>query len=306
MKVDRDERPDVDSRYQSAISAISGQGGWPLTGFLTPGRQTVLRRHLFPPSDTMGRPGFRRVLLSVAEHSRHAARKWITRRSALEQASPKRKCFTARAEISTPAWRRRSLNPRWANSTPATAASATRPSFPHSSVIDLLLERLAWDGGAELRRVIEGTLDGMAAGGFHDQIGGGFHRYSVDERWCVPHFEKMSYDNSELLKNYLHGYQALRTPRYKEVAEGLIAWVTEVLSDQARGGFYSSQDADQTLDDDGDYFTWTQSELARCSHRRKRRWPSFTTTSARTARCTTIPKKMSYGSRSRSKRLRAS
>ena len=101
----------------------------------------------------------------------------------------------------------------------------------------------------------------MAAGGFHDQIGGGFHRYSVDERWCVPHFEKMSYDNSELLRNYLHGYLVLRHPHYRRVAEGLIAWVNEVLSDQQRGGFYGSQDADQTLDDDGDYFTWAQSEV---------------------------------------------
>ena len=92
------------------------------------------------------------------------------------------------------------------------------------------------------------------------QIGGGFHRYSVDERWCVPHFEKMSYDNSELLKNYLHGYQSTGNARYLEVVEGTIAWVRQVLSDQSRGGFYASQDADQTLDDDGDYFTWTVAE----------------------------------------------
>ena len=112
----------------------------------------------------------------------------------------------------------------------------------------------------KLQAVAEKTLNGMAAGGFHDQIGGGFHRYSVDERWCVPHFEKMSYDNSELLKNYLHGYQVTGNARYREVAEGTIAWVTEVFSDQKRGGFYASQDADQTLDDDGDYFTWTVAE----------------------------------------------
>ena len=114
---------------------------------------------------------------------------------------------------------------------------------------------------APLQSVAEKTLSGMAAGGFHDQLGGGFHRYSVDERWCVPHFEKMSYDNSELLKNYLHGYQSLRLPHYKQVAEGLIDWVAEVLSDQKLGGFYASQDADQTLDDDGDYFTWTVAEV---------------------------------------------
>jgi hypothetical protein len=101
----------------------------------------------------------------------------------------------------------------------------------------------------------------MASGGVYDQLGGGFHRYSVDERWCVPHFEKMTYDNSELLKNCLHGYQVTSKPLFRETAEGIISWVNEVLSDQARGGFYASQDADQTLDDDGDYFTWTQAEV---------------------------------------------
>ena len=101
----------------------------------------------------------------------------------------------------------------------------------------------------------------MALGGVYDQIAGGFHRYSVDERWCVPHFEKMSYDNSELLRNYLHGYQVTGQPLFRETAEGIIAWVGEVLSDPARGGFYASQDADQTLDDDGDYFTWTRQEV---------------------------------------------
>ena len=101
----------------------------------------------------------------------------------------------------------------------------------------------------------------MGSGGVYDQIGGGFHRYSVDERWCVPHFEKMSYDNSELLKNFLHGYQVAREPFLREVAEGIIDWTNAVLSDQSLGGFYASQDADQTLDDDGDYFTWTQEEV---------------------------------------------
>jgi uncharacterized protein len=101
----------------------------------------------------------------------------------------------------------------------------------------------------------------MAMGGVYDQLAGGFHRYSVDERWLVPHFEKMSYDNSELLKNFLHGWQVTRNPFLKSTAEGIIGWVNEVLSDQALGGFYGSQDADYSLDDDGDYFTWTLEEL---------------------------------------------
>ncbi|OYV77195.1 MAG: thioredoxin domain-containing protein, partial [Acidithiobacillus ferrivorans] len=100
----------------------------------------------------------------------------------------------------------------------------------------------------------------MAEGGMHDQIGGGFHRYSVDERWIVPHFEKMSYDNAELLKAYLHAYAALGTPLFRETAEGIVAWSLEVLADRERGGFAASQDADVGLDDDGDYFTWTPDE----------------------------------------------
>jgi uncharacterized protein len=107
----------------------------------------------------------------------------------------------------------------------------------------------------------ESTLEKMAKGGVYDQLQGGFHRYSVDEKWLVPHFEKMSYDNSELLKNYLHGWQVTQNPFLRETAEGIVGWVNEVLANQANGGFYASQDADYSLDDDGDYFTWTVSEL---------------------------------------------
>ncbi len=261
VKVDRDERPDVDARYQSAVSAISGQGGWPLTAFLTPEGKPFFGGTYFPPEDAMGRPGFERILLAIAEAFKTKRAEVDSSAHALEEA-------VAKAEIFHGA--RGAFDARVIDAVIESALGrfdATHggfghaPKFPHSSVIDLLLERAKSPVGAKLQSVAEKTLNGMAAGGFHDQIGGGFHRYSVDERWCVPHFEKMSYDNSELLKNYLHGYQSLRLPHYRLVAEGLIAWVGEVLSDQKRGGFYASQDADQTLDDDGDYFTWTQQEL---------------------------------------------
>jgi len=143
---------------------------------------------------------------------------------------------------------------------PAHGGFGHQPKFPHAGTVDLLLERYQAARDPELLRIAERTLEGMALGGVYDQLAGGFHRYSVDERWCVPHFEKMTYDNSELLRNYLHGYQVTGEPLFRETAEGIIAWVGEVLSDPARGGFYASQDADQTLDDDGDYFTWTQQE----------------------------------------------
>ncbi len=261
VKVDRDERPDVDARYQSAISAISGQGGWPLTAFLTPDGKPFYGGTYFPPEDAMGRPGLKRILLSVSEA-------FQTRRAEVDRSAKTLEEAVAQAEIFHGA--RGDFD---AGAVDAIVESALgqfddthggfghAPKFPHSSTVDLLLERYQATGDARLLHVSQRTLEGMALGGVYDQLGGGFHRYSVDERWCVPHFEKMTYDNSELLRNFLHGYQVTGNPLFRETAEGIIAWVGELLSDQQRGGFYASQDADQTLDDDGDYFTWTRSEV---------------------------------------------
>jgi uncharacterized protein len=261
VKVDRDERPDVDARYQAAISAISGQGGWPLTAFLTPEGRPFFGGTYFPPDDVANRPGFRRVLVSIADA-------FAKRRSEIDSSALSLEEAVAKSEIFHDA--HGAFDPSVIDSVIENALRVFdetyggfghAPKFPHPPVIDLLLERRKWPGGELLQPVIEKTLTGMANGGFHDQVGGGFHRYSVDERWVVPHFEKMSYDNSELLKNYVHGFQAFGLPYYRTVAEDLISWVGEVLSDPQRGGFYASQDADQTLDDDGDYFTWTLAEL---------------------------------------------
>jgi uncharacterized protein len=261
VKVDRDERPDVDARYQSAISAISGQGGWPLTAFLTPDGKPFFGGTYFPPEDAMGRPGFKRILRGVAESFQTRRAEIDTSAQALEEAVARAEVFkTARGEFDAGV----------VDSVIESALSmfdekhggfGQSPKFPHASAVDLLLERYQSTGAKSLLHVAERTLTGMAEGGVYDQLAGGFHRYSVDERWCVPHFEKMTYDNSELLKNFLHGYQVTGKPLFRETAEGIIFWVNEVLSDQERGGFYGSQDADQTLDDDGDYFTWTLAEI---------------------------------------------
>ncbi|MGH9773923.1 MAG: thioredoxin domain-containing protein [Candidatus Acidiferrales bacterium] len=261
VKVDRDERPDVDARYQSAIGAISGQGGWPLTAFLTPDGKPFFGGTYFPPDDAMGRPGFRRILATIAESFR-------TRREEVNHAAESLAEAVAQAESF------RGAAGKLDASVPSEMAEAMvrsfdsvnggfgrAPKFPHPATLDLLLERYQATGEKQLLAVVEKTLSKMAAGGVYDQLAGGFHRYSVDERWHVPHFEKMSYDNSELLKNYLHAWQVTRDPFFREVAEGIIAWVFDTLSDSARGGFYSSQDADVSLDDDGDYFTWTLDEL---------------------------------------------
>jgi uncharacterized protein len=266
VKVDRDERPDVDSRYQSAISAISGQGGWPLTAFLTPDGKPFFGGTYFPPDDAMGRPGFKRILMGIADAYKTRRADVDTSAKALEEA-------VAKAEIFQGA--RGTFDVGIVDSVIESIASmfdetnggfGHQPKFPHASAVDLLIETAHVEREPKFLHLAERTMEAMAKGGVYDQVAGGFHRYSVDERWCVPHFEKMSYDNSELLRNYLHGILATRSPELRELftqtANGIVDWVNATLSDQQRGGFYGSQDADQTLDDDGDYFTWTRDEVS--------------------------------------------
>lgn len=261
VKVDRDERPDVDARYQSAVSAISGQGGWPLTAFLTPDGKPFYGGTYFPPDDAMGRPGFRSLLVGISEAFRTRRQEVDRSAQALEEAVAKAEIFEgARGKFDARA-ADGVIEAALAQFDEAHGGFGQAPKFPHASAVDLLLERYQTTREAPLLHAAERTLEGMALGGVYDQLGGGFHRYSVDERWLVPHFEKMSYDNSELLRNFLHGWQVTRKPLFRETAEGIIAWVDELLSDRKRGGFYASQDADQTLDDDGDYFTWTLREV---------------------------------------------
>jgi uncharacterized protein YyaL (SSP411 family) len=260
VKVDRDERPDVDARYQSAVSAISGQGGWPLTAFLTPDGKPFFGGTYFPPDDAGNRPGFKRVLLAISDAFKTRRAEVDNTAEALAEAVSKGEVFQGARGAFTPNVIDAVIESALHQFDEQHGGFGNAPKFPHSSAIDLLLEAHQGTRDPQMLHVAERTLEGMALGGVYDQLGGGFHRYSVDERWCVPHFEKMSYDNSELLKNFLHGYQVTGKPLFREIAEGIIEWVGEVLSDRERGGFYASQDADQTLDDDGDYFTWTVAE----------------------------------------------
>jgi uncharacterized protein YyaL (SSP411 family) len=261
VKVDRDERPDVDARYQAAISAISGQGGWPLTAFLTPEGKPFYGGTYFPPEDAMGRPGFKRILTAIAEAYRSRRAEVDRSAQALADAVAQAESFTGARGAFHPDLVDRVVDGIVRLFDFRNGGFGQAPKFPHPAAIDLLLERYQATREQSLLTVADTTLDRMARGGVYDQLAGGFHRYSVDERWRVPHFEKMSYDNSELLKNYLHGYQVTGKPFYREIAEGIITWVNETLSDQQRGGFYASQDADYSLEDDGDYFTWTQEEV---------------------------------------------
>ncbi len=265
IKVDRDERPDVDSRYQSAISAISGQGGWPLTGFLLPDGKPFFGGTYFPPEDQMGRPGFRRVLLAVADSFKNRRPELIRAAESLSDAVAQAETFTGAHGAFDAAVVDSQISSLTQLFDIRNGGFGKAPKFPHCSSIDLILERYQQTKEKHLLAMAETTLEKMARGGVYDQLAGGFHRYSVDEKWLVPHFEKMSYDNSELLKNYLHA-RAVSAKHdwetsFEELAQGIVLWVNEVLSDQENGGFYASQDADVSLDDDGDYFTWTLDEV---------------------------------------------
>jgi uncharacterized protein len=261
VKVDRDERPDVDSRYQAAISTVSGQGGWPLTGFLTADGRPFFGGTYFPPEDAMGRPGFPRILQAVADAYANRRDELERAAAALSDAVTQAESFAASQGKLDPAIAAKTVDSVLENFDPRYGGFGRAPKFPHPQAIDLLLETYQSTREERLLHVAERTLVNMACGGVYDQLAGGFHRYSVDERWLVPHFEKMSYDNSELLRNYVHAWQVTGKSFFRETAESIIGWVNQTLSDQAHGGFYASQDADYSFDDDGDYFTWTLDEL---------------------------------------------
>jgi len=261
IKVDRDERPDVDARYQRAVQALTGQGGWPLTAFLTPEGEVFYGGTYFPPeANHYGRPGFLSVLNQVAGLYRQQRDKVAESAKAIRRHVAESLDEAKGGEV-TPATLERAASEMARLFDIRFGGFGTAPKFPHPAAVQFLLAR--WHDTREdwTREVVERTLTGMAKGGIRDHVGGGFHRYTVDERWVVPHFEKMAYDNSELLHAYLDGYAALGHPLFKEVAQGVVSWVLQVLSDREKGAFYTSQDADVQFGDDGDYWTWTLEEL---------------------------------------------
>ncbi|MGA3323685.1 MAG: thioredoxin domain-containing protein [Terriglobia bacterium] len=260
VKVDRDERPDIDARYQVAVSALTGQGGWPLTAFLTPDGKPFFGGTYFPPDDRSGRPGMKRLLEAIAHNYRthrdqiHESAAKIA--EALSEVEHFKEGETAADEQVVKAI----VEGIGGMFDAQNGGFGSAPKFPHPTAIDLLLEVYVETRQEWLLTIVTTTLEHMGRGGVYDQIGGGFHRYSVDERWIVPHFEKMSYDNSGLLGNYLRTYQMTGTPFFREIALGILSFIENVLS-HPQAGFYASQDADINLDDDGDYFTWTLEEL---------------------------------------------
>ena len=273
VKVDRDERPDVDSRYQRAVQTLVGQGGWPLTGFLTPDGDVFHGGTYFPPEDAHGRPSFRRVL-------REVARVWSEERHRVEDAASairERLQVVLTGEAAAGELKEEMLDDAVASLSRVyddrNGGFGGAPKFPNAGALGLLLDR--WlesetvETGGELaggrrrvHRMLDHTLRAMADGGMFDQLGGGFHRYSTDARWIIPHFEKMAYDNGPLLELYARAAVALDEPRYRDVAERIVAHYRDVAPELVeQGGFPASQDADIGFDDDGDHWTWTAPEL---------------------------------------------
>ncbi|MBI2871231.1 MAG: thioredoxin domain-containing protein [Candidatus Omnitrophica bacterium] len=258
VKVDRDERPDVDLRYQKAVSAFTGQGGWPLTAFLTPEGKVFYGGTYFPPDERWGRPGYGMVLKRISEAYRERPN---------EVMRDADKVFEFLAKVpktgSEPLDKKvmdSVLQSAKANFDPVHGGFGSAPKFPHAEAVELLFLAAGTGEDWALPMALK-TLEEMGKGGVYDQLGGGFHRYSTDERWIVPHFEKMLYDNAPLLVNYCRAWQATGDNFYWGIAEGIMRYVNTWGADREKGGFYASQDADISLHDDGDYYTWTRKEV---------------------------------------------
>ena len=243
VKVDREERPDLDAVYMNAVVSMTGQGGWPMTVFLMPDGRPFYGGTYFPPEPRMNMPAFQQVLAAVDDV-------WKTRRddvtgmaerltsalgAAAEQAASQDPLTDEILAGAIPTLRY-AYDPEW-------GGFGSAPKFPPSAAIGFLLRQHARTGSEDALAMARGTLDAMSLGGMHDLVGGGFHRYAVDRVWLVPHFEKMLYDNAQLATAYLEAWAATGEPRYREVAEGTLDYLLREMR-LPEGGFASAQDAD--------------------------------------------------------------
>jgi uncharacterized protein len=258
IKVDREERPDLDAIYMDAVQAMTGGGGWPLTAFLTSDGRPFYAGTYFPSEERHGLPSFRTVLEAVADAWEHRRSEAETQSARVTEAIERTSRLAASAEPLTDevlrsafGGLRRAFDPRW-------GGFGRAPKFPQPMTLELCL-RMHLRGTPDALDVVTATLDKMAAGGIHDQVGGGFHRYSTDERWQVPHFEKMLYDNALLIRLYVHAWQVTGRDAYGRVALETCEYLLRELR-HPEGGFFSSQDADSE-GVEGRFFVWSWNEL---------------------------------------------
>ena len=269
VKVDREERPDVDSVYMAATQALTGQGGWPMTVFTTPDGRPFYCGTYFPPRPAHGMPSFRQLLAAVTDA-------WRTRREELETAGTRiAEGISARLDLGTPV----PLTPEALDRAVAALAAdlderwggfGGAPKFPPSMLLEFLLRHAARTGDDRALAMARSTLEAMARGGIHDQLVGGFARYSVDARWVVPHFEKMLYDNALLLRAYLHLWRATGAQWARRVADATAAFLVRDLG-TPEGGFASALDAD-TEGVEGLTYVWTPTELVEVLGEDDGRW----------------------------------
>ena len=260
VKVDREERPDVDSLYMDAVVALTGQGGWPMTVFLTPEGEPFLGGTYYPPEPRHGLPSFRQVLVAVSDAYRERRGDVATQAGALVEAVRRASELPPSSEPLTEALLAEASRALRTQFDTEWGGWGRAPKFPQASTLEFLLRRHL-SGDDDALPMVRTTLDGMAAGGMYDLVGGGFHRYSVDERWLVPHFEKMLYDNALLAPTYLHAWVVTGEERYRQVAEETLDYLLRELR-LPEGGFASAQDAD-TDGVEGLTFTWTPDEGVR-------------------------------------------
>ena len=259
IKVDREERPDLDELYMNAVQVMTGSGGWPMTVFLTPDLVPFHAGTYFPPEDRGGMPGFPKVLITVSDyfktHQEEIKKMEAQMKDTLRQIV---EIMPSQGTLSDKILSK-SFQVLESQFDPSYGGFGQAPKFPNSMALSLLLRHWKNVGSNQALQMVEKTLEKMADGGIYDQLGGGFHRYSVDERWLIPHFEKMLYDNALLSRIYFEGFQATKKERYRRVGEEILGYVLREMKSPG-GAFHSTQDADSE-GVEGKFYVWTKEEI---------------------------------------------